>query len=155
MSVAAHAQKRTQKHSSKQGQKHVQKRVEKAVLPTGVVVSPAELAAARAAARADSIADATKVKVALSPDTPTANPNAIKVKAEANPATGKLTVKTDNAGPTRIELTDAGGRPVLTYTMMNGLTPAVLNVSQLPAGSYIVRCTAYEKTGMRQIKLGQ
>ena len=32
--------------------------------------------------------------------------------------------------------------------MMNGQTPAVLNVGQLAPGSYIVRCTAYEKTGM-------
>ena len=32
--------------------------------------------------------------------------------------------------------------PVLTHTMMNGQTPLVLNVSQLPAGAYIVRCTA-------------
>ena len=62
---------------------------------------------------------------------------------------------TDNPGPTRVELTDVGGRPVLTYTMMNGQTPAVLNVSRLPAGAYIVRCTAYEKTGMRRVMIGQ
>ena len=91
--------------------------------------------------------------IAPAPETPAANPNAIKVKAEA--VAGRLTVKTDNPGPTRVELTDVGGRPVLTYTMMNGQTPAVLNVSQLPAGSYIVRCTAYEKTGMRRVMIGQ
>jgi hypothetical protein len=77
------------------------------------------------------------------------------VKAEVNAATGRLTVKTDNPGPTRVELTDVGGRPVLTHTMMNGQTAAMLNVSQLPAGSYIVRCTAYEKTGMRTVRIGQ
>ena len=100
-------------------------------------------------------APATASTVALSPVTPAARPNALKVKAEVNPATGRLIVKTDNSGPTRIEVTDAGGRPVLTYSMMNGQTPAELNVSQLPAGAYIVRCTANEKTGMRRVMLGQ
>ena len=93
--------------------------------------------------------------LALAPVTPAANPNAIKVKAEVNPATGRLVVKTDNPGPTRIEVSDAGGRPVLTYSMMNGQTPAELNVSQLPAGSYIVRCLTKDKAGMRRVMLGQ
>jgi len=119
-----------------------------AILPTGTV-APAATAAVPAAATAPA------TRIAPAPETPAANPNAIKVKAEANAATGRLTVKTDNPGPTRVELTDVGGRPVLTYTMMNGQTPAVLNVSQLPAGSYIVRCTAYEKTGMRRVRIGQ
>ena len=119
---------------------------EAAILPNGAVPPPAPAAAP---------ATAGTSRFAPSPETPTANPNAIKVRAEANPATGRLTVKTDNPGPTRIELSDTGGRPVLTYTMMNGQTPAVLNVSRLPAGSYIVRCTAYEKTGMRRVMLGQ
>ncbi|GAC1375786.1 MAG: hypothetical protein NVS3B25_01310 [Hymenobacter sp.] len=122
--------------------------VPEAILPTGVV-APQPLTAA--------VAPATPggARIAPSPETPAANPNAIKVKAEVNSATGRLTVKTDNAGPTRVEVTDAGGRPVLTHTMLNGQAPAVLNVSQLPAGSYIVRCTAYEKTGMRQVLIGQ
>ncbi|WP_310396694.1 T9SS type A sorting domain-containing protein [Hymenobacter sp.] len=121
---------------------------QEAILPTGVV-NPAAAATTPAPG-----APATAL-VKRAPMTPAANPNAIKVKAEANPATGRLTVKTDNSGPTRVELTDAGGRPVLTYTMMNGQNPAVLNVSRLPAGSYIVRCTAYEKTGMRQVMIGR
>ncbi len=75
------------------------------------------------------------------------------MKAES--AAGKLTVKTDNPGPTRVEVSDVGGRPVITHTMLNGQVAAVLNVSQLPAGSYIVRCTAYEKTGMRRVMIGQ
>jgi len=120
---------------------------EEAILPNGTVA-----AAPAPAAPAATVAPA---RFAPAPETPAANPNAIKVKAEANNATGRLTVKTDNAGPTRVEVTDVGGRPVLTYTMMNGLTPAVLNVSQLPAGAYVVRCTAYEKTGMRQVLIGQ
>ncbi len=120
---------------------------EEAILPSGVVATPAPVAAAPATA--------TIALIAPAPETPAANPNAIKVRAESNNATGRLTVKTDNPGPTRVELTDVGGRPVLTYTMMNGQTPAVLNVSRLPAGAYIVRCTAYEKTGMRRVMIGQ
>lgn len=117
---------------------------EEAILPGGVV-APAPVAAPVAASATSLIAPA--------PETPAANPNAIKVKAES--VAGHLTVKTDNPGPTRVELTDVGGRPVLTYTMMNGQTPAVLNVAQLPAGTYIVRCTAHEKTGMRRVMIGQ
>ena len=119
---------------------------EEAILPSGVVAAPAPVATTAPAG-------AGGPRIALAPETPAANPNAIKVKAEA--AAGRLTVKTDNPGPTRVELTDVGGRPVLTYTMMNGQTPAVLNVAQLPAGSYIVHCTAYEKTGMRRVMIGQ
>jgi hypothetical protein len=110
------------------------------------MVAPAPVAAAPVDAASIS-------KIAPAPETPAANPNAIKVKAEA--VGGKLTVKTDNPGPTRVEVSDGGGRPVLTYTMMNGQTPAILNVGQLPAGAYIVRCTAYEKTGMRRVMIGQ
>ena len=117
---------------------------EEAILPSGVVATPPPVVPVAASAPA---------RFAPAPETPAANPNAIKVKAES--VAGRLTVKTDNPGPTRVELTDAGGRPVLTYTMMNGLTPAVLKVGQLPAGTYIVRCTAYEKTGMRRVMIGQ
>ncbi|GAB3860385.1 hypothetical protein GCM10028822_38190 [Hymenobacter terrigena] len=118
-------------------------------MPSGVVAPPATAAVAATAAPA---AEGPS-RIALAPETPAANPNAIKVKADA--VAGKLTVKTDNPGPTRVEVTDAGGRPVITHTMLNGQTPAVLNVSQLPAGAYIVRCTAYEKTGMRRVMIGQ
>ena len=118
---------------------------EEAILPSGVVATPATAAVITAAAESAS-------RIALAPETPAANPNAIKVKADA--VAGRLTVKTDSPGPTRVEVTDAGGRPVATHTMMNGQTPAVLNVSQLPAGAYIVRCTAYEKTGMRRVMIG-
>ena len=118
---------------------------EEAILPNGTVAATPAAAAPVAAASAS--------KIAPAPETPVANPNAIKVKAEA--VGGKLTVKTDNPGPTRVEVSDGSGRPVLTYTMMNGQTPAILNVGQLPAGTYIVRCTAYEKTGMRRVMVGQ
>ncbi|GAB2860180.1 hypothetical protein GCM10027044_20700 [Hymenobacter ruber] len=121
---------------------------EEAILPNGVVAPTTATVAATAAPAAEGTSH-----IALAPETPAANPNAIKVKADA--VAGKLTVKTDNPGPTRVEVSDAGGRPVITHTMMNGQTPAVLNVSQLPAGAYIVRCTAYEKTGMRRVMIGQ
>jgi hypothetical protein len=87
--------------------------------------------------------------------TPAADPTALKVKAEINPVTNKLTVRTDAPGPTRVEVNDVSGRPVITHTMMVGTTPATLNVSQLPAGSYVVRCTAGERTGTRRVMLGQ
>ena len=125
-------------------------RAQAAILPGGAATSAPAAAPAAAAAIAGGAA-----RIAPAPETPAANPNAIKVKAEANAATGRLTVKTDNPGPTRVELTDVGGRPVLTHTMLNGQIPAVLNVSQLPVGAYIVRCTAYEKTGMRRVMIGQ
>ncbi|WP_046244046.1 T9SS type A sorting domain-containing protein [Hymenobacter terrenus] len=118
---------------------------EEAILPNGVVAPQPPAGIATPAPTATTIARA--------PETPAANPNAIKVKAES--AAGRLTVKTDNPGPTRVEVTDVSGRPVITHTMMNGQAPAVLNVRQLPAGSYIVRCTAYEKTGMRRVMIGQ
>lgn len=119
---------------------------EEAILPSGVVAAPAPAAA-------PATTPAGTALIAPAPETPAANPNAIKVKAES--AAGKLTVKTDNPGPTRVEVSDVGGRPVITHTMLNGQVAAVLNVSQLPAGSYIVRCTAYEKTGMRRVMIGQ
>ena len=120
---------------------------QEAILPTGVV-NPAA-----AAAPVATVAVASAFRIANAPETPTANPNAIKVKAEA--VAGRLTVKTDNAGPTRIEVTDVSGRPVLTHAMMNGQVAIVLNVSRLSPGSYVVRCTAYEKTGTRRVKIGQ
>ena len=117
-----------------------------AILPSGVVAVRAPVAVAPAVAVNPS-------RIAPAPETPAANPNAIKIKAES--VAGRLTVKTDNPGPTRVEVTDAGGRPVITHTMMNGQAPAVLNVRQLPAGTYIVHCTAYEKTGTRRVLIGQ
>lgn len=119
---------------------------EEAILPGGIVAPAAPAPAATTSATGTP-------RIALAPETPAANPNAIKVRADA--VGGKLTVKTDNPGPTRIEVSDVAGRPVLTHTMMNGQTPIVLNVSQLPAGNYLVRCTAYEKMGLRRVMIGQ
>lgn len=145
--VAAHSQATSAATSAAAGAASVPAPApakEEAILPSGVVATPLPVAPVAASA---------PTRFAPAPETPAANPNAIKVKAES--VAGRLTVKTDNPGPTRVELTDVSGRPVLTYTMMNGQTPAVLNVGQLPAGAYIVRCTAYEKTGMRRVMIGQ
>ena len=142
-SVAAHAQTPAPATPAPASTTPAAPAKEEAILPNGTV----------APAPTSVVATTSTSKIAPAPETPAANPNAIKVKAEA--VGGKLTVKTDNPGPTRVEVSDGGGRPVLTYTMMNGQTPAILNVGQLPAGAYIVRCTAYEKTGMRRVMIGQ
>ncbi len=72
-----------------------------------------------------------------------------------NPLTKSLIVRTDAAGPTRVEINDGEGRPVLTRNMMVGNKPTSLDVSRLPAGYYIVQCTAGERKGMRRVMLGQ
>jgi glucose/arabinose dehydrogenase len=97
--------------------------------------------------------EASPTAIAPPPMAAAADPTAIKVKAEINPATGKLTVRTDNPGPTRVEVNDVSGRPLLTHTMMVGTTPAALDVKQLSPGSYVVRCTAGDRTGMRRVTI--
>jgi len=92
--------------------------------------------------------------IALAPVTPAADPNALKIKTELNPISHKLTVRCDAPGPTRIEINDKDGRPVLTKNTVVGTTPVVLDVTSLPAGPYVVRCTAGVKTGMRRVMVG-
>jgi hypothetical protein len=121
-----------------------------AILPTGTAPAPASTQATTSTETT-----AATAVIAPAPETPAANPNALKVKAEVNPVTNRLTVRTDAPGPTRVEVNDVSGRPVITHNMMVGTNPAVLNVSQLPAGAYVVRCTAGERTGMRRVILGQ
>lgn len=128
---------------------------------TAAAATPAPSAAIASAAAAgiptDSLTGTAPVGVslALAPATPAANSTALKVKAEVNPVTNKLSVRTDAPGPTRIEVNDDAGRPVLTKNVLVGNKPTELSVGQLPAGSYVVRCTAGEKTGMRLVRLGQ
>ena len=131
-----------------------------AAKPAAAAAKPAPAAAkpapaASAADPADPAAPATPVPLALAPVTPAADPNALKIKTEINPIAHKLTVRCDAVGPTRVEINDKEGRPVLTKTMMAGTTPVVLNTAKLPAGPYVVRCTAGEKTGMRRVMLGE
>lgn len=107
------------------------------------------------AVRADSITGTAPVGVSLSPATPPASPTALKIKTEVNPVTNRLSVRTDAPGPMRVEVNDSGGRPVLTKNVLAGNKVVELSVGQLPAGTYVVRCTAGEKTGMRLVRLGQ
>ncbi|SMB82017.1 hypothetical protein SAMN00120144_3044 [Hymenobacter roseosalivarius DSM 11622] len=88
-------------------------------------------------------------------EAPAATSGALKVSLDNNPLTKSLIVRTDAAGPTRVEINDGEGRPVLTRNMMVGNKPTSLDVSRLPAGYYIVQCTAGERRGMRRVMLGQ
>lgn len=120
------------------------------------VAKPAAATTPAATAPADATAPATAASepIALAPVTPAADPNALKIKTDINPITHKLTVRCDAVGPTRIEINDKEGRPVLTKNTMAGTTPVMLDVTTLPAGPYVVRCTAGDKTGMRRVLLG-
>ena len=86
---------------------------------------------------------------------PTPNTNALKVRAETNPLTKRLVVRTNATGPTRVEVNDASGRPVLTRDLLAGDEATTLDVSQLPAGYYIVQCTSGSRSGMRRVLVGQ
>ena len=92
--------------------------------------------------------------IPLAPVTPPADPNALKIKAEYNPIGRVLSVKCDAPGPTRIEINDKDGRPVLTKNVIAGTTSVPFPVASLPAGPYVVRCTAGEKKGTRLVQLG-
>ena len=119
---------------------------------------PAAAKPAAAPVAAEPAADGAATEqapIALAPVTPAADPNALKIKADLNPVTHKLTVRCDAPGPTRIEINDKEGRPVLTKNTVVGTTPVVLDVTSLPAGPYVVRCTAGVKTGMRRVLLGE
>ena len=116
--------------------------------------APATAGAMAKASSAEPI-DGAPARVALAPVTPAADPTALKIKAEVNPTTKQLAVRTDASGPTTIEVNDATGRPVLTRNVIAGNNSTDLNVSQLPAGYYVVRCTAGLRTGMRRVRLGE
>ena len=97
---------------------------------------------------------APAVPIPLAPVTPPADPNALKIKAEYNPIGHALSVKCDAPGPTRIEINDKDGRPVLTKNVIAGTSPVSFNVRTLAPGPYVVRCTAGEKKGTRLVQLG-
>lgn len=113
---------------------------------------PKAPAAAIAAAPAVGAAT-TPAPIPLAPVTPAADPNALKIKAEVNPVSHLLTVRCDAPGPTRIEINDQEGRPVLTKNTLVGTTPVSLNTATLPAGPYVVRCTAGDKKGTRLVQI--
>ncbi|NML67107.1 hypothetical protein HHL22_18030 [Hymenobacter sp. RP-2-7] len=112
-------------------------------------------AAAPATAAVASAIDpaAAPVPIPLAPVTPPADPNALKIKTEVNPISHLLTVRCDAPGPTRIEINDKEGRPILTKNTLVGTTPVTLNVATLPAGPYVVRCTAGDKKGTRLVQI--
>ncbi|MGI4885966.1 MAG: T9SS type A sorting domain-containing protein [Janthinobacterium lividum] len=112
-------------------------------------------AAGPAAAKTVAIPDepTAAAHVALAPATPAADPTALKIRAEVNPTTRQLAVHTNAPGPTTIEVNDATGRPVLTRNVIAGAKPIELNVDQLPAGYYVVHCTAGLRTGLRRVHL--
>jgi hypothetical protein len=91
--------------------------------------------------------------LALAPVTPAPDPNALKIKVDQNPIAHTLTVRCDAPGPTRFEINDQEGRPVITKTAMVGTTPMVMKVGTLPAGSYVVRGTAGEKRGTKLVQI--
>ena len=113
--------------------------------------APAQATATAATTMTEATASAP---IPLAPVTPAADPNALKIKAEYNPIGHVLSVKCDAPGPTRIEINDKDGRPVLTKNVIVGTTPVPFKVASLPAGPYVVRCTAGEKKGTRLVQLG-
>ncbi|AMR27728.1 hypothetical protein A0257_11890 [Hymenobacter psoromatis] len=125
-----------------------------AARPAAKPAATAAKAAATATASAtNAVADAPPAPVPLAPVTPAPDPNALKIRAEQNPIAHTLTVRCDAPGPTRFEINDKEGHPVLTKNVMVGTSPVVLSVSSLPSGPYVVRCTAGEKKGMRLVQL--
>ncbi|MDJ0366152.1 hypothetical protein QMK33_13405 [Hymenobacter sp. H14-R3] len=126
--------------------------VRRPATPAARPAAPAARPAASASAPAAEVEPA-QVPLALAPVTPAPDPNALKIKADQNPITHTLTVRCDAPGPTRFEINDKEGRPVLTKTVMVGSNPVVMNVASLPAGPYVVRCTAGEKRGTRLVQL--
>ncbi|MGI4834998.1 MAG: hypothetical protein ACRYFK_16220 [Janthinobacterium lividum] len=123
----------------------------KAATTTPAAPAKAPAAASATAATADPAAAPTPIP--LAPVTPPADPNALKIKAEINPISHLLTVRCDAPGPTRIEINDKEGRPILTKNTLVGTTPVTLNVTTLPAGPYVVRCTAGDKKGTRLVQI--
>jgi hypothetical protein len=121
--------------------------------PLGLLAQTTPPASPAATAAAPAAGPGTPAPIALAPVTPAPDPNALKIKADQNPIAHTLTVRCDAPGPTRFEINDKEGRPVLTKTAMVGTTPLVMNVASLPAGPYVVRCTAGEKRGTKLVQI--
>ncbi|UOG74806.1 T9SS type A sorting domain-containing protein [Hymenobacter tibetensis] len=86
---------------------------------------------------------------------PAANTSLLKVVASSNPITGRLTVRTNSPNPTRVEINGPDGRPVITSDLLSSSDVAVLDVSNLPPGAYIVQCTSGERRGIKRVMVGQ
>jgi Secretion system C-terminal sorting domain len=83
------------------------------------------------------------------------NTGPLKVRAEANPVTKRLTVRTNSSSPTRVEINGPDGRPVITRDLLSSNDVATLDVSGLPAGAYLVQCTSGERRGMKRVMVGR
>ena len=104
------------------------------------------------------VADATKsaeTSTLITDKMETAKPSsdALKITLDTNPITKRLSVRTDSSGPTRVEINDADGRPVLTRDLITGSKTAVLDVSRLPTGQYIVQCSSGTRKGAKRLML--
>ena len=104
------------------------------------------------------VADATKPAEApalITEKMETAKPSsdALKISLDTNPITKRLSVRTDSSGPTRVEINDVEGRPVLTRDLITGNKTAVLDVSRLPTGQYIVQCSSGTRKGAKRLML--
>lgn len=115
--------------------------------PVATALKPA---AATAAAPAAPVALVTDKMVV-----PAVNTSLLKVQASANPVTGRLTVRTNSPNPTRVEINGPDGRPVITRDLISSSETAVLDVSHLPPGAYIVQCTSGERRGIKRVMVGQ
>ncbi len=130
------------------------------ILAMGLLLAPLGLLAQTTPAPAASPAPAAApgdpnapAPLALAPVTPAPDPNALKIRVDQNPIAHTITVRCDAPGPTRFEINDQEGRPVITKTAMVGTTPLVVKVDALPAGPYVVRGTAGEKRGTKLIQI--
>jgi len=127
--------------------------------PATAKPAPAKAAAPAAAKPAETIvAEATKPAEAPAlitdkMETPKPSSDALKITLDTNPITKRLSVKTDASGPTRVEINDVDGRPVLTRDLITGNRTAVLDVSRLPTGQYIVQCTSGTRKGSKRLML--
>lgn len=83
------------------------------------------------------------------------NTGPLKVRAEANPVTKRLTVRTNSSSPTRVEINGPDGRPVITRDLLSSNDVATLDVSGLPAGAYLVQCTSGERRGVKRVMVGR
>ncbi|SNR73406.1 T9SS type A sorting domain-containing protein [Hymenobacter mucosus] len=123
--------------------------------PTATTTKPASTAKPVAAPTVATAASAPPSLVTDKMEPVAPNTDALKLRLDTNPVTKRLTVRTNASGPTRVEINDAGGRPVLTRDLMVGTDATVLDVSSLPPGAYLVLCTSGERRGLKRIVLGQ
>jgi glucose/arabinose dehydrogenase len=119
-----------------------------AAKPTVTKAAPAEPVVAEATKPAEAPALITEKMEVAKPVS-----DALKINLDINPITKRVSVRTDSSGPTRIEVNDTDGRPVLTRDLVVGNKTALLDVSRLPTGQYIVQCSSGTRKGTKLLKL--